>query len=223
MVLNKYNITKALAFHVKEFKTWLDNNYSQEDIACEKYEAAAYPKWNEIEKIFESAFLELDFSTLKTEVLEDISFLIAMQWDIGIIFPYFKEEISQIGMTEEQLLILAEFGLKYSEWSFRQQCAASLGKVKKNTPKAIEIASKYFEEHDADIRRHALNSLYKLGDKNIHHLLKKAWSFDDEMEKMLCLQIWQEIDKTEFNARLSEAKKDARKYIKKYVDDLNPI
>lgn len=40
---------------------------------------------------------------------------------------------------------------------------------------------------------------------------------------MLCLHIWQEIDKTEFNARLSEAKKDSREYIKKYVDDLNPI
>jgi hypothetical protein len=112
--------------HVLEFKKWLKQNYSEERINKGLYDDTGYPNWNEVENTFEIAFKNLSFENLSKNALENISFLIARQWNVGIIFPYFRNEISQIGMTQKQLLILSEYGVDSKEWSFRQQCAASI-------------------------------------------------------------------------------------------------
>jgi len=163
------NIIEELIKHETEVKEWLIKNYSQEKID------------NEFEKLTENE-------------LKSVAYLLARQWDVGIIFPYFKEEISQVGMTEKQLLILAKYGLKSKEWSFKQQCAASIYKVKNNRDKAILIAMEYYKSNDNDIRRHALNSLYKLKYDNINQLLSYSWKQNYEFEMILCLYVWKEIE-----------------------------
>lgn len=105
-------IIKQIKRHVTEFKMWLKANYTKEAIAQEWYDDIGYPKWNEIEDTFELAFKELQFENLIKEELDNISFLFVRQWKVRIIFHYFKAEISLLGMTEEQLLILCTHGLE---------------------------------------------------------------------------------------------------------------
>ena len=126
IILHKKEIIQQISNHVFQFKKWLVENYSQERIDEQLYDDTGYPKWNEVEDTFEIAFKELQFEFLKEEELKAVGFLLARQWDVGNIFPYFNTKISLLGMTEEQLLILAEYGLKSTEWSFKQQCAASI-------------------------------------------------------------------------------------------------
>lgn len=196
--MGKEEIIEQIENHVKEFKKWLTENYSEDSLRKELYDDTGYPNWSAIETTFETAFKELPFEDLNEEELENISFLLARQWNVGIIFPYFKEEISQIGMTENQLLILAEYGLKSKEWSFKQQCAASIYKVQENKKKAIEIALKYNQDTDVHIRRYSLLSLHKLGYKHLIRLLKRSWEFGDELERNLCLEICKEVDNSNF-------------------------
>ncbi|WP_052600265.1 hypothetical protein [Aureispira sp. CCB-QB1] len=218
--MKNQDLINEITDHKKNFKNWLKANYSYDDIINEKYDDTGYPKWAEVENTFEKAFKELDFSKLKDEVLETIGYLLARQWDVGIIFPYFKEEISQIGMSENQLLILSKFGLKSNEWSFKQQCASSLRKVKNDIPKAIKIALNYFDDEDVDIKRHSLKSLHYLGLKNLSPLLEKAWKLNDELLKIVCLNLWKEINQAKFKEKLLEAKLDSREIIKKYINEL---
>jgi len=215
--LHKKEIIEQINHHVIQFKNWLKENYSQEKIDKELYDDTGYPNWNNVEETFEIAFKKLNFEELIEEELKAIGFLIARQWDVGIIFPYFNKEISLLGMTEKQLLILAEYGINSREWSLRQQCAASIQKAKNFRNEAIEIALKYYNDKDDDIRRHALSSLYKLEYKKINHLLDKSWNFDNEDERMLCLEIWRKEDKEKFNIRIKEVEQDEREYIKNYV------
>lgn len=123
-------------------------------------------------------------------------------------------------MSENQLLILSKFGLKSNEWSFKQQCASSLRKVKNDIPKAIKIALNYFDDEDVDIKRHSLKSLHYLGLKNLSPLLEKAWKLNDELLKIVCLNLWKEINQAKFKEKLLEAKLDSREIIKKYINEL---
>lgn len=214
------NIIDELIRHERLFKAWLSENYSQEDIKNEQYDDTGYPDWVAIENTFERAFEELDFEKLNDTVLESIAFLLARQWDVGVIFPYFKAEISGVGMTEEQLLILVEYGLNSKEWSFQQQCAASIYKAKSYKKQAIEIALQYYKSKDSDIRRHALSSLYRLKYRKLKDLLIYSFALNDEQEMMLCLYIWNEIDKSQLKIKLQEVKNDKREYLKTYVNEL---
>jgi hypothetical protein len=219
-ILHKKEIIQQINNHVFQFENWLHENYSQEEIDKELYDDTGYPNWNAVEDTFEIVFKELEFKDLIEEELKAIGFLIARQWGVGNIFPFFNKEISLLGMTEKQLLILAEYALNSNEWSFKQQCAASLWKAKKSTKKAIEIALKFFQDKDDDIRRCSLRSLYKLKYSNLNNILEKSWTFNDEDERMLCLKIWKEVDKDTFKARLKEVENDEREYMKKYISEL---
>lgn len=170
IILSRQEIINRLEIHVDQFKDWLKKNYSQERIDEKLYDDAGYPNWVEVEETFEIAFKELKFEELNLYELEAIGFLIARQWNVGIIFPYFKEEISQVGMTEMQLLILSAHGINSKEWSLRQQCAASIWKAKNNRNEAIKIALQYYKDQDVDVRRHALNSLHKIKYNRIDEL-----------------------------------------------------
>ncbi len=221
--MRKEEIIQELKGQVLQFKEWLAENYSQEKIEQDLYDEAGYPNWNAVEDTFEMAFKKLDFADLEAGDLEAIGFLIARQWDVGIVFPYFKKEISFLGMNEKQLLILAEYAVNSKEWSLRQQCAASLWKAETNTEKAIEMALKFYQDKDDDIRRHSLNTLYKLNYQNIKELLEKSWRFNKELERMLCLEIWKDLDRMTFKTRLEELKEEEREYLKKYISDLKKI
>lgn len=217
---NHNQILEKINQHVFLFKNWLKDHYSENQIEEENYDDTGYPNWDKIEDTFEFVFKEIDFSVLTTKELENISFLLARQWDVGVIFPYFREEISQIGMTEEQLLILANFGINSKEWSFRQQCAASIYKAKNYKVEATSIALKYYKEENAGIRSQALNSLHKLNYFEINKLLLESWKHNDELERIYCLYIWKEIDEKIFKYYIEEAKKDTRKTIRENIEYL---
>jgi hypothetical protein len=218
--MKKKEIIQQINNHVFQFKNWLHENYSQERIDKELYDDTGYPNWNEVEDTFEIAFKELNFENLIEEELKAIGFLIARQWDVGNIFPYFNKEISLLGMTEKQLLILAEYAVNSNEWSLKQQCAASIWKAKTNTNKAIEIALKFFQDKDGGIRSCSLNSLYKLKYRNLNNLLEKSRTFNNEDEIMICLKIWKEVDRDIFKTRLKEVENDEREYLKEFIFEL---
>ena len=218
--MHSLEILTQLKSHVNHFKEWLRENYSQERIDQELYDDTGYPDWNEVENSFEIAFRELNFEKLNEEELEIIGFLIARQWDVGIIFPFFREEISQIGMTENQLLILSRYAVNSREWSLRQQCAAAVWKARTNRKEAIRIALLYFQDNDSDIRRHALNSLFKMKYEHLSELVDKSWKFNDELERILCLHIMENIDEQKFLDRLSEVETDDREYMIKYITEV---
>lgn len=213
----------AIDNHIVLYKNWLNQNWTPRQIAEGAIDEAGYPNWKEIEDTFEKVFKELNFKELSRKDLESITYLIAQQWDIAIILFWFDREtniISQLGMTEEQLLVLAEFGLSAQEWSARQQYAASLMKVKKQRTKAIDLAIKYHQDTEADVRRFALTSLLEMDYPQLTDLVLTSWQKNDEDEQMLCLLIWEQIDKKQFDKYLQVAKKDTRPYMRAYVQEM---
>ncbi|MEO0683890.1 MAG: hypothetical protein AAFY76_02280 [Cyanobacteria bacterium J06649_11] len=214
--MDKERIIEQLDKHRVNFDTWLSKNYSQKRIKEGSYDDTGYPNWNDVEETFELAFSYIDFEYLSEAELEVISYLLARQWDVGNIFPYFKEEISLLGMTEQQLLILSEYGLRSKEWSYKQQCAASIWKARNNRERAINIALKYHLDSDADIRRHALSSLDKLEYEKIELLLEESWKSNDEIERDLCLIIWKKVNKKRFLEKLSSIGLNEEIFYNKY-------
>lgn len=185
-------VLAGLGAQQKVFKDWLRAHYSQAEIEQEHYDESGFDGWNLIEELFEEAFVRVDFSSLKPDQLEPLAYLIGRQWNMGIIFAPYNKGFSQLGMTENQFLVLAHYGLSSTDWSFQQQCAASLCKVNNDRNQAIEIGLGYYEHADADIRRHALQSLFKLNYPEILKLAELSWQSKDPMERASCLPIWKQ-------------------------------
>jgi len=103
--LNK-QIEYKIKRHVEDFWNWALNSNSKEQILNGQIDSPSFPYWNEIEHDLEEAFQNLDFTKIENKTLDNIIFIIAQQWDIGIILNWFdkgNEEIGQVGMTEFQL------------------------------------------------------------------------------------------------------------------------
>lgn len=215
----KSEIINNIQSNAKLFWEWALKYYSKEDIINGAIDSPSYPKWNQIEENFEEAFKYLDFNKLTNKTLDNMIFLIAQQWDIGIILNWFnkgEQEIGQLGMTKLQLQKLCQRGLDSDLVDAKSQLAASLYKIE-NRDLAIELLLKYYNEKDEYIRRCALQSLNKLNYEQINLLLRKSWNINEEYERMLCLQIWNEIDEELFIHYCNIAEKDEREDIRNYA------
>ncbi|OAV45098.1 hypothetical protein [Lewinella sp. 4G2] len=218
----KKQIEYAIQKDIEEFWEWAQKFYSREQIVHGNADSPSFPNWNRVEHNLEKAFNQLEFETLEEKHLDNIIFLIAQQWDIGIILNWFNkgnEEVSQIGMTQKQLQILSNRGLKLKLPDAKSQFAASLYKID-NKSVAIELLLKYYNDEDEYVRRCSLRSLHKLAYNEINPLLLKTWKENSEHGRMMCLQIWSEINEDYFNKYSRVAQKDKREYLSKYAQRL---
>lgn len=219
---SKKQIVGNIQKDVEEFWKWALKTYSKEQIINGNADSPSFPNWNQIEEHLEIAFKELDFENVEDNNLDNIIFLIAQQWDIGIILNWFnkgKDEIGQIGMTQKQLQILCERGLKSKFPDAKSQLASSLYKIE-NKQTAIELLLEYYKDNDEYVRRCSLNSLHKLSYKDINPLLLKTWKENDEHGRMSCLHIWNEINEDYFKAYSKDAENDEREYLSRYAQRL---
>lgn len=170
----------------------------------------------------EYAFKHLNFEVVGDELLDDIIFLIAQQWDMGIILNWFnkgKEEIGQLGMSEYQLRVLSARGIN-SEWTdARSQFAASLYKIGDQRI-AVDLLLKYHEDDDEYVRRLALKSLHKLNYHGLNDLLIISWNFDEEYERRMCLEIWKQTADPLFDKFCALALTDERDALREFAGKL---
>lgn len=204
--MEERSILNQLSDQERAFREWLSAHYSSTEIEQELYDESGFEAWNTIESLFEELFAKVDFKTLSEDQLETITYLIGRQWDMGNIFAYWQKGFGLLGMTEDQFLTLAQYGLSSKDWSFQQQCAASLHKVVKNKSQAINIALCYYQHSDADIRRHALHSLFKMNSSEVLKLAEDSWQSDGPLERESCLLIWERLDNELYVKRRSEIK-----------------
>jgi len=224
--VEKQEILINIEKHVVDFRIWVENNFTSDQINNEYADYAGYPLWNEIEEDLEKLFTSVkDLNCLQTEILDKIIFFIARQWDIGIILNWFNkggEDISGVAMTQEQLIVLAERGILSKYWDARYQFSASLFKVDDSLKdKAITLLLKYHKDNTEDVRSHALRSLNRFSYSKINDLLIESWDYGEEFERIECLKIWRERDKDLFNQYFKVAKNDNRETIVEYVNQLN--
>lgn len=215
----KEKIIRQIEWHVSHFKHSLEQE-AKKSVENKPLEEKVHLNWDEIEILLEEAFASIHFDSVKKKDLANIDYIIARQWDHGIILNWFNkgtEEISGVGMTQSQLLILAEHGLNSNEWSSRQQYAASLFKITSNKRKAEKIALRYHKDPVADVRRFAIQSLQRMDYSGLDKLLEESWKLDDEFERLQCLHTWKEMESDKFNDYLEKAKEDPRKYLKNYA------
>ncbi|AFM03365.1 hypothetical protein Fleli_0911 [Bernardetia litoralis DSM 6794] len=216
---NRKQIENKIQKNVEEFWKWAFKSSSKEEILNGEIDSPSFPNWQKIENNLEEAFRNLNFDELGNKTLDNIIFIIAQQWDIGIILNWFNkggEEIGQLGMTELQLQRICERGVTTNLIDAKSQLAASLYKIE-NKEKAKELLLSYYKDEDEYIRRMSLNSLHKLGYQNINDLLLNSWDKNEEYERMICLQIWSEINEKEFIKYCEIAEKDERKYLREFA------
>lgn len=218
------NLLLELNHEVGKFKKWISQNFSVKQITEGTIDDAGYPEWNEVEDLLQRIFGEIDIKNLNDLHVRDIIYMIARNWDIGIILNWLSEDskFSQIGMKEEQFLIIAEQGVNSPEWDARYQIAGLLYRVSSiNKAKAIELSLKYYEDKAEFVRRKALSSLFKLGYSKMHDLLEKSWLNNEEYERMLCLDLWREISTEKYNLYLNESLTDGKAALREYAESLS--
>lgn len=218
------NLLLELNHEVEKFKTWISQNFSLKQINEGTIDDAGYPEWNEVENLLQRIFEEIDFKSLNDLHLCDIIYIIARNWDVGTVLSWLTEDskFSQIGMKEEQFLIIAEYGANSPEWDARFQIAGLLYRVSSTKKvKAIELSLKYYEDKVEFVRRRFLSSLFKLGYSKMHDLLEKSWLNNEEYERMFCLDLWREINMEKYNFYLNESLNDERAALREYAESLN--
>lgn len=218
--MTKKYIENNVQKDVDEFWEWaFKSSYSKEAVINGEIDSVSFPHWHRIEKNLEEAFKYLNFAELENAMLDNIVFIIAQQWDIGIILNWFNkggEEIGQIGMTELQLIRICERGLITNLTDAKGQLAASLYKIR-NKEKAEELLLNYHKDKNEYVRRMALSSLHKLSYRFINDLLINSWGKNDEYERTLCLQIWKETNTKEFVKYCRIAEKEGTKYLREFA------
>ena len=212
--------SEVIANHVTNFRNWISEVFTKEQIVNGTIDAAGYPNWNNIEETLEKVFEAENLDDYSSSDLENIVYLIARQWDIGIILNWFDKgdrSISQIGMNGYHLFTLAEVGLRTTEIDARYQFAASLYKLG-HSERVVFLLLQYYQDEDPYTRRLALRSLSRINYGGIVDKVKEVWENGDEWDRMMCLSIAKNHDEELFNELLEKGKSSGGKYLKEYIN-----
>jgi DNA polymerase III delta prime subunit len=219
----KSDLIKQLSAHVEKYQQWVAATFTHEQIVNGDYDAAGYPEWDEIERHLQEFFATIDFHELNDSQLDEIIYLIARNWDLGTIINWLYDDpaLSQIGMTEEQFLVISKKTLHSSDWDARYQIAGVLYRVsEENKEQAIELLLKYHQDHEDYVRRMALKSLFMLNYSDLQDLIEKSWRYDEVHERMYCLALLKKMKSDQYEAYLSGALSDQRAYLREYAESL---
>lgn len=215
-------IREELKFAVEHFKEWVNANHSDLQIEEGNVDDCGYPEWHKLEDLCERIFTGLIFSELETLDKERIIFIIGRQWDLGRVLNWFNkgtEEIGHLGMTKEQLFELSKIAVTGDDSDAKGQLAASLFKAG-DTQGLIEVLLKFHADSDEYVRRQALSSLEKIGYTRIGDLIIESWKYNQEFERIMCLNLMADSNHEKFETCLKEALLDEREYLKKRAVEL---
>jgi hypothetical protein len=214
---------------VSEFRKWLADNYSEEEIKDDRVDSPSFNNWKRIEDYF--TFL-LDNDELKNLDKEDkinLLYLIGRNWDIGNMLAWLSPNspLSLCGsMKESDFISLARVAKDLHELEFhdaKSQVIVSFQKFNSLTDDIKHVLLDFYETGEEYSKRMSMETLAKLGYNEIRSLVERSWrEQDDEHHRMMCLGIINEYikDTDLLKKYLTMAEMDNRQYISGYVKTL---
>jgi hypothetical protein len=214
---------------VFNFRKWLSENYSQQNIEELLFDDAGYPDWYEIEDFY-SELLEKDLiKNLDKEDEENLLYLISRNWDCGRMIAWLSTstQLSNIGhLKENDFINLSKTLSKISKVEFddaKSQFVSSFKKISFLTKEIEEILLVFYNEKDEYIKRLSLITLGILGYSDIKKIIKISWeTIDDQYHKMGCLYVIHEVlDNEELLIHyLSLSKNEQGENLKNYISEI---
>jgi hypothetical protein len=219
---------EQLNIFVSNFRKWLSDNYSKEDIERNFYDDAGYPYWTEIENYFANLLENKDFPQLDNQDKENLLYLIARNWDIGRMISWLSKgkQLSNLGeLKDDEFINLANIlvTLKSSEFDDAKiQFVSAFEKFDSLTPDIESLLLRFYEDNDLDIKGRALLSLGKLKYTKILELLEELWQVDEEHNKIKCLSLIDEClkDSDLMMKYLNDVKTTNQEYLSEYTKQL---
>ena len=214
---------------VSDFRQWLTDNFTLEEIEELTTDDIAYPKWDEITVYFSELLDKNLLITLDKEDKTNLLYLIGRNWDIGSMIAWLGKEtkLSYCGeLQKSDFLILAQTltELEHPEFNdAKSQIVSSFRKFEESTTEIEEILLKFYNDKCEYTKRQSLYALGKFGYYDIRKLIKQSWeTIDDEHHKMGCLYVIDENIKDEklLKHYLELADKHEGEYLKSYVDKI---
>jgi hypothetical protein len=216
---------------VSNFRKWLSENYSQQNIEELLFDDAGYPDWDEIEDFY-SELLEKDLiKNLDEEDQENLLYLISRNWDCGRMIAWLStgEQLSNLGhLKRNDFINLSKTLSKIDKVEFdgaKSQFVSSFKKFWSLNKEIEEILLVFYNEKEEYTKRLALMTLGKLGYSDIRKLIKISWeTIDDEHHKMGCLYIIYEIlgDEELLTHYLSLSQNEQGENLKNYISEIRP-
>lgn len=214
---------------VYNFRKWLSENYSQQNIEELLYDDAGYPKWYEIEDFY-SELLEKDLiKRLDKEDEENLLYLISRNWDCGRMIAWLStgSQLSNRGnLKEDDFIKLSKTLSQINNPEFddaKAQFASSFKKISLFTKEIEEILLSFYNQENEYTKRLALISLGKFGYSDIKKIIKTSWeTIDDEHHKMGCLYVIHEFlnDEELLMHYLSLAQVEEGENLKNYISEI---
>lgn len=214
---------------VSDFKKWLSDNYSDEEIKDDRVNSTNYENWKQIEDYFALLLKEDKLKDLEEDDRINLLYLIGRNWDIGRMLAWLSPNapLSHCGeLKQSDFILLAKTIKDFHEAEFqdaKSQIIVSFQKFPQLTDEIKNILLDIYETGDEYSKRMSMQTLRKLGYSDIRALVGRSWTEqDDEHHKMMCLGIINEFIKdTELlNKYLKMAELDDRSYITNYVQEL---
>ncbi|MDR6969562.1 hypothetical protein J2X31_003595 [Flavobacterium arsenatis] len=214
---------------VSDFRQWLADNYTSDEIEELRTDDAGYPKWEEITTYFSELIDKKLLRNLDKEDQINLLYLIGRNWDIGNMIAWLSKgtKLSNCGELEKKdFLSLAKTLTELEQPEFndaKSQIASSFQKFDKLTTEIEEILLKLYNDKDEYTKRLSLISLGKLGFYDIKQLIKQSWeTIEDEHHKIGCLFVIAEYIKDDklMKHYLQLADKQEGEYLKSYVYEL---
>lgn len=194
------DIKQKLQDLVSNFRKWLSENYSQQNIEELLFDDAGYPDWDKIEDFY-SELLEKDLiKNLDKEDEENLLYLISRNWDRGRMIAWLSTgvQLSNLGhLKKNDFINLSKTLSKIGKVEFddaKSQFVSSFKKISSLTKEIEEILLVFYNDKNEYTKRLALITLGELGYSDIKKIIKNSWEvIDDEYHKIGCLYVIYEI------------------------------
>ena len=214
---------------VSNFRKWLSENYSPQNIEALLFDDAGYPYWGEVEDFYYELLDKDLIKNLDEEDQKNLLYLIARNWDCGRMIAWLStgNQLSNYGHLEvNDFINLSKTLSKLDEVEFddaKSQFASSFKKIGSLTKEIEEILLAFYNDKNEYTKRLALMTLGELGYADIKKLIKISWeTVPEEHHKMGCLYIVHEVlnDGELLNHYLNLAQNEQGENLKQYISDV---
>ena len=211
---------------VSEFRKWLASNYSEEEIKDDRVDSPSFNNWKRIEDYFTFLLDNDELKNLDDEDKINLLYLIGRNWDIGTMLAWLSPDrpLSNCGhLNESDFISLARVAKDLHELEFhdaKSQIIVSFQKFHSLTDDIKGILLDFYETGEEYSKRMSMETLAKLGYKEIRSLVERSWrEQDDEHHRIMCLAVINEYikDNELLDKYLTLAEMDNRKYISNYA------
>jgi hypothetical protein len=181
---------------VANFRSWLADNYSTEEINQGTTDDPGYPRWKKVEDYFAVLLTEKRLAALSREAQVDLLYLIARNWDTGTMIAWLSTgpNLSNCGpLSSADFLRLGHTltTLTHSEFrAAKSQFAAACRKFPTLTQEVEQLLLALFADPDEYVRTCALDALGTLHHPDLARFVAEAWETSiDEHSKMAYLNV----------------------------------